>query len=974
MQLIHVYSVTTSSSISTDARPFPSLLELSVGLNLSALKPTSQAAIRSLGDDLFFPILSSSSFYSTNSSHLRGFSLGFLFSPVSNVPSLEYYYIDYNEVNITCHIYLALCTGILGNFSLSSDSRINDQTQFSLTGAEDSVSQLLAHENVQGFVAPVWVANPQTPLMSVDAALVVVGGTEDSMQELQLRDYDGRVVWRVSDAGRMEVQDAGNLLIRASQSRNSVVWQSSTQPTDILLQGQKLMVGMQLTSNGSSDTARMEQGGLVLYLNTSSHPSPYWIFPIFFRSGVTNATSPTLNTFIHSSPCSNNEAYSLLGDDLGFTLAPGSCSNNTSSIYADKSYYENSKANLSWSFLRLEEDGRLYAYEVEHPAAGIKCVGCYTAGTGFAYRKALDSEGDSYIVFQQGSVKKSMWKMRDAMPFVSSWGQCNVPLACGPLAVCTPGSIEGMCSCPPHFEQVNNSDASQGCKRALDLPHCKNGQEHINTTDFLELNKKASISLFNGWSFAITFATLEDCKVSCTLNCSCNGFFHYTEENRSTCHFMNDEISLLQLYSDQMLSSVSISDPFSKVGHAETGRISRRRGSRVVLIAVLSSSVACLVLGLVATFSILKARKKAQSLGEEDDAGLLELLPLLPSRFSYQDLMEATKEFKELLGEGACGAVYAGELHDGRKVAVKVLKGQTKQFLAEVATIGRTFHVNVVRLLGFCWNGPHRLLVYEYVERGSLDRWLFTEPIQALAPSVLDWKTRNSIALGIAHGLSYLHGECTAPILHFDIKPQNILLDEAFVAKLADFGLSRMMKKNVSHVVTTVRGTPGYIAPEWLAHGAVTTKSDVYSMGMVMLEIVSGRKNVDLLRRLNGQLGDEEEEAWHFPTWAARKCEEGLMMELVDARLQLCGGFDEEQAKMLIYTAFWCIQQDPILRPHASTVVEWLEAKSCAIADPPFSTAGPRSHAAARTYIPSPALRLSSQVVLHSSDAHVSAR
>lgn len=164
------------------------------------------------------------------------------------------------------------------------------------------------------------------------------------------------------------------------------------------------------------------------------------------------------------------------------------------------------------------------------------------------------------------------------------------------------------------------------------------------------------------------------------------------------------------------------------------------------------------------------------------------------------------------------------------------------------------------------------------------------------------------MALGVAQGLSYLHEQCTQPILHLDIKPENILLDSTFVAKIADFGMSRMMHRDVSKVVTGVRGTPGYLAPEWLSHGTVGKKCDVYSMGMVMLEIVGGRRNVDLAildRNINGGHQHVESDdpqmshhdVWYFPTWVAKKCTEGSIMDIINHRL-VCG-FDqyaEEQA------------------------------------------------------------------------------
>ena len=156
-----------------------------------------------------------------------------------------------------------------------------------------------------------------------------------------------------------------------------------------------------------------------------------------------------------------------------------------------------------------------------------------------------------------------------------------------------------------------------------------------------------------------------------------------------------------------------------------------------------------------------------------------------------------------------------------------------KSFLAEVQTIGCTHHFNLVRLIGYCAEKFHRLLVYEYMSNGSLDKWIFHKNFEML----LDWKHRKKIIIDIARGLTYLHEECRQKIVHLDIKPHNILLDENFNAKFSDFGLSRLVDRDQSQVVTTMRGTPGYMAPEWLS-SVITEKVDVYSFGIVLLEIM----------------------------------------------------------------------------------------------------------------------------------------
>ncbi|KAM7497808.1 hypothetical protein LguiA_022222 [Lonicera macranthoides] len=214
------------------------------------------------------------------------------------------------------------------------------------------------------------------------------------------------------------------------------------------------------------------------------------------------------------------------------------------------------------------------------------------------------------------------------------------------------------------------------------------------------------------------------------------------------------------------------------------------------------------------------------------------------TRFSYKDLKVATENFSKKLGEGGFGSVFEGTLKDATKVAVKCLDGLTqvkKSLLAEVETIGSIHRVNLVRLIGFCVEKSHGwILVYEYMCNGSLDRWIYHQNDEG---AILDWKCRKKVVLDIAKGLTYLHEDCRQKIIRLDIKPQNILLDENYNAKVVDFGLSKLVDRNQSQVMTTMRGTPGYLAPEWL-NSIITEKVDLYSFGVVVLEICCGVGNL----------------------------------------------------------------------------------------------------------------------------------
>lgn len=217
--------------------------------------------------------------------------------------------------------------------------------------------------------------------------------------------------------------------------------------------------------------------------------------------------------------------------------------------------------------------------------------------------------------------------------------------------------------------------------------------------------------------------------------------------------------------------------------------------------------------------------------------------------------------------------------------------------------------MNLVRMFGFCAETNHRLIVYEYVENGSLDKYLFTESDD----TVLGWKERFGIAVGTGKGLAYLHEECLEWILHCDIKPQNILLDTQFGPKVSDFGLVKLVDRDQAFSFSTIRGTRGYLAPEWAMNLPITAKVDVYSFGIVLLEIVTGRSSLSSSTLQN---------YGHLVQWVSSKMREGRGMEVVDAKLH--GNFDSEEVERVLITALLCVEQDKDVRPSMSQAVEML--------------------------------------------------
>ncbi|XP_022717102.1 LEAF RUST 10 DISEASE-RESISTANCE LOCUS RECEPTOR-LIKE PROTEIN KINASE-like 2.1 [Durio zibethinus] len=358
----------------------------------------------------------------------------------------------------------------------------------------------------------------------------------------------------------------------------------------------------------------------------------------------------------------------------------------------------------------------------------------------------------------------------------------------------------------------------------------------------------------------------------------------------------------------------------------------------VIKVATASSVAgAVVVIILVCLIKILSSKD-----GREGDKKIEAFLKghefHTPKRYRYSDIKTMTNSFRDKLGKGGYGDVYRGKLPDGRQVAVKILnksKGNGEEFMNEVASISRTSHVNVVTLLGFCFEGRRRALIYEFMKNGSLDKFIFQEKEQRQ----LKWETLYQIAVGIARGLEYLHRGCNTRILHFDIKPHNILLDDEFRPKISDFGLARLCPEKESAIsMTGARGTAGYIAPEVYSRnfGRVSHKSDAYSYGMMILEMVGGRQNINVEVDHTSEI--------YFPHWIYSRIE-------LDEDLELQGIIDEadrERVRKMIIVSLWCIQTDPSNRPPMSRVVEMMEGNidSLSIPPKPFSSSPPRSPSA----------------------------
>ncbi|KAL1533730.1 lectin protein kinase family protein [Salvia divinorum] len=493
--------------------------------------------------------------------------------------------------------------------------------------------------------------------------------------------------------------------------------------------------------------------------------------------------------------------------------------------------------------------------------------------------------------------------------------QCKVFGYCGDFGVCRYDENSGnpICGCPSQsfFVTKSNGGRNTGCERKMDIRKCQTTMLPMDNTLFLtyppETDEDSSI------------ATAAACRSNCLNDSSCIAST-FLADGTGTCYMKRS--SFISGYQSPTIASKSYvkvcelatSNPPTNPPFSSKEIENRTVELLKIAVVVLGSSLVMVILGSCLMWFFCRSKPRYRSLVHHQYT-CADYASSAPVQFSYKELQQETKGFKEKIGEGGFGSVYKGVLTNKMAVAVKQLEGigqGEKQFRMEVATISSTHHLNLVRLVGFCSEGKHRLLVYEFMKNGSLDSSLFPSD-----GKVLNWACRYSIALGTAKGMMYLHEECRDCILHCDIKPENILLDEKYNARISDFGLARLLNLNDPRhrSLVTVRGTRGYLAPEWIANLPVTSKADVYSYGMMLLEIVSGRRNFEASPETNNR---------RFSLWAYEEFEKGNVGAVLDRRL-VEDEIDVVQAMRLLKVSFWCIQDNASFRPTMGKVVQMLE-------------------------------------------------
>ncbi|XP_052201104.1 G-type lectin S-receptor-like serine/threonine-protein kinase At1g11330 isoform X5 [Diospyros lotus] len=531
-----------------------------------------------------------------------------------------------------------------------------------------------------------------------------------------------------------------------------------------------------------------------------------------------------------------------------------------------------------------------------------------------------------YKLNHNGTLMEKTWSEEEQeweVTWLAPATDCEVYGKCGPFGICNSKGLP-ICSClegfePKRVEEWNSGNLSSGCVRRIQLQCERNSSSsQMSKKDGFRKLTTVKAPAFEEWS-----DTLQDgCEAQCLKNCSCTAYAH---DSGIGCMLWSGDLLDIQNFSGGGV------DLYIRVANSE---LDKNRDIKVIIIPVIIGSIVIVICGcllyarmvkqkgrncvnklLFKKFSTSLERSTKIMLDDNVSQVKLEEIPL----FKFEELTIATNNFHvtNMLGQGGFGPVYKGKLLDGQKIAVKRLSRSSqqglKEFMNEVMVISKLQHRNLVRLFGCCIEREEKMLIYEYMPNKSLDVFLFDPQKQEL----LDWSKRLKIIDGISRGLLYLHQDSRLRIIHRDLKASNILLDESLSPKISDFGLARIFGANEDQANTRrIVGTYGYMAPEYAMEGRFSEKSDVFAFGILLLELVSGRKNTSFYN--DEQFSNLLGYAWKL--WNEHKA-----VELIDSGIVSQGS----QMEMLrcIHIGLLCVQEFARDRPTMSMVLSMLSSE-----------------------------------------------
>ncbi|KAL6844010.1 hypothetical protein ACP4OV_025683 [Aristida adscensionis] len=650
-----------------------------------------------------------------------------------------------------------------------------------------------------------WVANRDTPLNTTSGVLVI-GGTGS----LRLLDGAGQAAWSSNTTGASasaseaaQLLESGNLVVRSHGGAGDVLWQSFDHPSNTLLAGMRLGRNPQTGAEWSLTSWR-----------APDDPTPGSFRRVMDARGLPECVSWSGGAKKYRTGPWNGLWFSGVPETTSYA---GLISVQVVERADEVAYVFNAIAGGPFSRLVLNEVGVLQ-------------------------RLAWDPASRVWNLFSQAP--------RDV---------CDGYAMCGAFGLCdmnTPSTL--FCSCVQGFSPASPSrwsvrEFSGGCRRNAPLD-CTGDGTTTTTDGFLKVQ---GVKLPDTDNATVDMgATVEQCRARCLANCSCAAYAAADirgGDGGSGCVMWSHDIVDVR-YVDKG------QDLYVRLAKSELVKKKRWDVAKIVLPAA-ASLLALTGIYLVWMWCKLRGKRRNEDLRKKEMLGYLSASELgdelgdesieLPF-ISFGDVVAATNNFSQdnMLGQGGFGKVYKGMLNRNKEVAIKRLcqgSGQgVDEFINEVVLIAKLQHRNLVRLLGYCTHGDEKLLIYEYLSNKSLDCFIFdayNTIVDSTSKYVLDWPIRFKIIKGVSRGLLYLHQDSRLTIIHRDIKPSNILLDEHMNPKISDFGMARIFGGNQQEASTNrVVGTYGYMSPEYALDGAFSVKSDTYSFGVILLEILTGLK------------------------------------------------------------------------------------------------------------------------------------
>ncbi|KAJ7946880.1 G-type lectin S-receptor-like serine/threonine-protein kinase [Quillaja saponaria] len=709
----------------------------------------------------------------------------------------------------------------------------------------------------------VWVANRESPLNDTRGQIII--GADG---KLVLLDGAENVIWSTSSSRLIhepvaKLLDSGNLVVMNGNYGNpdSYVWQSFDYPSDTLIAG--LKIGWD------------KRTGLHRYLTS-------W----------KSANDPSLGNFTYG---------------FDFVGVPQLVIREESNIKF--------RTGL-WNGIVFNS----YPFKIFRAFMPVLNI----TGDEVSY---MDGPGDRVtrlVVKENGLVERFLWA-NETLEWIKLYeirkDTCDSYEFCGPNGICRLTDVPVYCDCLTGFipklqDEWDAFNWSSGCRRRTQL-NC------TESDGFLKLSKVKLPNLLQFW--INNNFSLGDCKLECLKNCSCTAYANSgVDGGPHGCLLWYGDLIDIRLLTSGASDNVQL-DLYLRLAASEIDSITdARRKKKEALVLIISLTLAGMLV-LVSVMYLVRKRNKERKKNARVGSRIHREEPELPL-FDIVEILEATNKFSadNKIGEGGFGPVYKGKLVDGQEVAVKRLSRTSKQgiseFMNEVRLVTNLQHRNLVRVLGGCIEGNERILVYEYMSNKSLDNFIF-DPRRS---STLNWKKRHDIVMGIARGLLYLHQDSRLTIIHRDLKTSNVLLDSRFNAKISDFGMAHTFRGDQSEAKTKrIAGTYGYMPPEYAINGRFSAKSDVFSFGVIVLEILSGikNKNFDHPDHHQNLLG----QAWIL--WKERR-----PLEFMDSNSD--HSYVPSELLRCMHVGLLCVQKFPDDRPTMLSVVFMLGNDSMILLEP----------------------------------------